>query len=448
MPRRTGIIYGPIAVGVAALASIAASPGPSSRRPLDVAPVWTGHPVGFHSLLASNRQFVAFFDAERRMTVAARRLTETNWTFAVLPEKLGWDSHNYVTFALDQAGHLHLSGNLHGNPLVYFRTTRALDIHSLERVPAMTGLQEQRATYPRFFTGPAGDLIFTYRDGGSGNGDQIYNIYDVQTRSWRRLLNGPLISGEGQKSAYLHGPVRGPDGFYHLVWIWRETPDCATSHSICYARSRDWVNWETSRGTPLLLPITFQTGEVVDPVPLHGGAVNGNVVLGFDAQKQPIVSYHKFDTNGFTQVYNTRLENGRWVQYQATDWKHRWEFGGGGSIPFEVRVGPVTLDAANQLSQHFSSREKDSGTWLLDDRNLRPLRRVPAPEAGIADLRKVRSAFPGMQVHLVPVQGSNTGPATLWLRWETLGANRDRPRPGPLPPPGMLEVYEIAQPKP
>ncbi|HPC62025.1 MAG TPA: BNR repeat-containing protein [Verrucomicrobiota bacterium] len=436
-----------VAMGVAALTSTAASPVHASRRVLEVAPVWTGHPVGFQSVVAGNRQVVAFFDAERRMTVAARELEATNWTFQVLPEKLGWDSHNYVTLAVDQAGHLHLSGNMHGNPLVYFRTSRALDIRSFERVSKMTGRQEQRVTYPRFLTGPGGDLIFTYRDGGSGNGDQIYNIYDARSRSWRRLLDGPLISGEGRKSAYLNGPLRGPDDFYHLVWIWRETPDCATSHQICYARSRDLVTWETSGGRPLPLPITFETGEVVDPVPMHGGAINGNVALGFDAQGRPIVSYHKFDTNGFTQVYNTRLEDGRWVQHQATDWKHRWEFGGGGSIPFEVRVGPVKLDTGNRLTQHFSSREQDSGAWVLDDRTLRPRRRASAADAAIADLRKVRSAFPGMQVHLVPVQGSEAAPAALWLRWETLGANRDRPRPGPLPPPGMLEVYEIPRTK-
>jgi hypothetical protein len=244
------------------------------QRVIDVAPVWAGHPVGFYSLASSNRQFVAFYDAERQMTVASRDLASTNWTFVRLPEKIGWDSHNYITMAVDRSGRLHLSGNMHVSPLVYFRAGQPVDAASLTRSP-MTGVEEMRTTYPRFFAGPQAALIFTYRMGSSGKGDQIYSVYDVESQRWRRLLDQPLVIGEGKRSAYLNGPTRGPDGYFHLCWIWRGTPDCATSHYICYARSRDLLKWETSGGKPLVLPITFESCEVVDPVPPHGGAING-----------------------------------------------------------------------------------------------------------------------------------------------------------------------------
>lgn len=410
------------------------------KHVIDVAPVWSGHPVGFHSLVASNHQFVAFYDADRRMTVAARHLSATNWNFVQLPERVGWDSHNYITMALDKYGHLHLSGNMHGNPLVYFRSEQPLEITTLKRIPGMTGQDEQRTTYPKFFEGVRGELIFTYRTGGSGNGNQIYNVYEAPTRAWRRLLDQPLLDGKGQKSAYLNGPLRGPDGYFHLTWIWRETPDCATSHHVCYARSRDLIHWETSGGNPLSLPMTFETGEVVDPVPLYGGAINGNVALGFDAQQRPIVSYHKFDTNGFTQVYNARLEDGEWKSHQATDWTYRWEFFGGGSIEFEIRVGAVTRNAEGQLEQRLSNRHHESGTWVLDDQSLKIVKRAVVKPQYPSSLGKPVSTFPGTQVHLRPVIGDSR----LWLRWETLGANRDRPRTGPLPSASRLQVYEIA----
>ena len=414
------------------------------KRVLDVSPVWSGHPVGFASLNASNRQYLAFYDAQRQMTVAMRHLPETNWTLVRLPEKVAWDSHNYVTLALDAKGHLHLSGNMHVSPLVYFRTEQPLEIGTLKRVSAMTGQHEQRTTYPKFHTGPHGELIFTYRTGSSGNGDQIYNVYDGTTRTWRRLLDQPLLNGEGRKNAYLHGPVDGPDGWLHLCWIWRETPDCATSHQICYARSRDWVHWEASGGQPLRLPITFASGEVVDPVPIHGGAINGNVVLGFDARKRPLVSYHKFDTNGFTQVFNARLEGGGWIRHQATDWKFRWEFSGGGSIRFDVKVGAVSVNADGKLIQHLSSQSEGSGTWLLDGRMLKTMKRISAKPRYPASLAKPSSEFPGLQVHLQPIAGSETRDSHCWLRWETLGPNRDQPRSGPLPPPSLLKVYELS----
>jgi len=433
--------FGALVIGL--LAMQVTADAQEIKRVMDVSPVWSGHPVGFAALTASNRQYLAFYDAERQMTVAMRRLPESNWTFVRLPEKVAWDSHNYITLAMDAAGHLHLSGNMHVKPLVYFRTEQPLEIETLKRVAAMTGQDEQRTTYPKFHTGPHGELIFTYRNGSSGNGDQIYNIYDVTTRTWRRLLEKPLLNGEGQKNAYLHGPVRGPDGWMHLCWIWRETPDCSTSHQICYARSRDWVHWETSAGKPLQLPMTFATCEVVDPVPIRGGAINGNVVLGFDAQKRPIVSYHKFDTNGCTQVFNARLEGGKWTLHQATDWKFRWDFSGGGSIGFDVKVGAVSVNADGKLVQHLSSKQEGSATWLLDERTLKATKRVAVKASTPVSLRKPVSAFPGMQVHLQPIPGSEALDSQCWLRWETLGPNRDQPRTGLLPPPSLQQVCEI-----
>src|SRR5690606_21597784 len=99
------------------------------------------------------------------------------------------------------------------------------------------------------------------------------------------------------------GPHRGPDGRYHMCWVWRDTPDCATNHSLSYAVSADLVNWERSDGTPIPLPITFATGEIVDPVPPGGGLINGNARLGFDGEGRPVISYHKHDDNGHTNIF-------------------------------------------------------------------------------------------------------------------------------------------------
>jgi hypothetical protein len=268
-------------------------------------------------------------------------LPSKEWTRQVLPTSVKWDSHNYIAMAIDDDGQLHVSGNMHAVPLVYFRTTRAGDVTSLERVEHMVGTEEAKVTYPRFFRGPDGRLIFTYRDGSSGDGNQIYNVYNPKARTWSRLLDRPLTDGQGQRNAYLVGPTLGPDGYYHLVWVWRETPDCATNHTLSYARSRDLVHWEKADGTPLPLPMTLESADVVDPVPQHGGMVNGNTVVGFDSQKRVVIGYHKFDAEGNTQIYNARFEDGHWHIQQASDWHYRWDFGGGGSIQFEVGLGPV-----------------------------------------------------------------------------------------------------------
>lgn len=428
---------------------------PAAER-IPVAPVWSGHPVGFTLLTHGDRQFAAFYDAERRMTIAARRLEAREWSFVRLPQKLGWDSHNYVTMCVDREGFLHVSGNMHGVPLVYFRSSRPLDIESLERVPAMVGAREQRVTYPAFFRGPGDALIFSYRDGSSGNGDQLYNIYDVDSRTWRRLIDGPLVSGEGLMNAYIQGPTRGPDGRFHMAWVWRDTPDCATNHDLSYARSSDLVHWETSGGKPIALPILLRTAEVVDPVPAGGGLLNSNIRLAFDRQKRPVISYHKYDMGGALQIYNARLEGDdtgstRWRIVQASAWTWRWEFSGGGSIGAQVRVSPVEV-APGGLRQRYDNDRHGAGEWLLDETTLqvKSTTRAPAiaagkPEASSIDggdhAHRPAATQPALILRSAGDSGRSPDPKISYrLEWRTRPPNRDRPYAGDPPSPSMLEL--------
>ena len=100
---------------------------------LDVAPVPASFPVRFCLLTDNSRQYVAYYDAGHQMTIASRLLGSETWTFQKLPSKIGWDSHNYITMTIDRAGQLHVSGNMHANPLVYFRTETAGDITTLKK---------------------------------------------------------------------------------------------------------------------------------------------------------------------------------------------------------------------------------------------------------------------------------------------------------------------------
>lgn len=419
-----------------------------SVETVEVDKVWSGHPVGFALLTRGDRQFVAYYDAERRMTVAARSLGQDEWQKAVLPETLGWDSHNYVTMAVDDAGYIHLSGNMHGRPLVYFRTAEPLDIATFKPA-SMVGEREDRVTYPDFLPaapGPAGELLFTYRDGGSGNGDQIYNIYDAAAQQWRRLLDVPLTSGEGKCNAYLNGPIKGPDGYYHVCWVWRDTGDCATNHDVCYARSKDMRHWEGAAGKPLALPMTVATAEVVDPVPAGGGLLNGNVKLGFDSQRRVVVSYHKYDADGNTQIYNARFEDGAWKSYRLTDWKYRWNFSGGGTIITELRLSGVKVGEDGTLRLNFTHKKYGAGTWRIDEDTLEPLGVTELPGSAATGIQDLESDASGMTVRRAGDLGAGDDPAVRYvLEWETLGPNRDKPREGPPPPPSTLRVLALGK---
>jgi hypothetical protein len=438
-----------VVAGAAAASGLAAErPRPSDPVPLDVEPVWSAHPVGFCLLTHPPFQFVAYYDAERRMSIAQRQLVSTNWSITRLPSRLGWDSHNYITMAVDREGVLHVSGNMHGAPLVYFRSEQPLNAASLRQCSAMTGERERRMTYPVFLRDRDGRLIFRYRDGGSGNGDDLYNVYDEKTRSWRRLLAQPLTSGRGRMNAYCSVPRQGPDGRFHMVWVWRDTPDCASNHDLSYACSDDLVRWTDSAGGPLTLPITVETGEIIDRVPPRGGLLNVNRELGFDNAGRPVVSYHKYDAQGDLQVYAARRETKGWNIVQVSEWKgYRWDFGGGGTIVVEVKVGAVRPLGERRLALSYSY-PRGSGIWILDESTLRPIpgatasREEPLVPPGFT---KVESTFPGMKKQIRPETGQGPAGTHFAITWETLESNRDRPRSPPWPEPSMLRVIRTAK---
>ena len=408
---------------------------------LNVADVWSGHPVGFALVTTATKQYAAYYDTNRDMTVAQRALTSNTWTFTRLPTTVGWDSHNYIAMAIDSAGYIHVSGNMHAVPLIYFRSTQPNDATTFSSA-TMVGSNETSCTYPLFFHDTSGNLIFNYRDGMSGSGNHIFNIYDTATKTWKRLLNAPFTDGQGQRNAYPVGPVLGPDNFWHMVWVWRETPDAETNHDLSYARSRDLVNWQTAAGTPLTLPITLATSDIVDPVPQNGGMINNNTKVGFDAQNRPIVAYHKFDSAGNTQLYNARFENGKWVPHKTSSWNYRWAFSGQGTLVFEIEVEPVTVDAAGNLTQRWYHAQY--GGWnafALDPTTLAATamlgRSLPYP----VSLETVESTTAGMHVRWADDSGAGPDPSIIYmLRWETLDSNRDMPRT-PIPPATHLRLY-------
>ena len=408
---------------------------------LDIGDVWSGHPVGFALVTTATRQYVAYYDTNRDLTVAQRALTSDTWTSVRLPTTVGWDSHNYIAMDIDGAGFIHVSGNMHAVPLVYFRSTQANNAAAFSSA-TMVGSNESSCTYPLFFHDTAGNLVFNYRDGSSGSGNHIFNIYDAGTKTWRRLLNAPFTDGQGQRNAYPVGPVLGPDAFWHMVWVWRETPDAETNHDLSYARSRDLVQWQTAAGANLTLPITLATSDIVDPVPVNGGMINNNTKVGFDAQNRPIVAYHKFDSAGNTQLYNARFENGKWVPHKTSSWTYRWAFSGQGTLVFEIQVEPVKVDAAGNLTQRWYHAQY--GGWnafALDPTTLAATatlgRSLPYP----ASLEPVESTTAGMHVRWQDDSGAGPDPTILYmLRWETLDSNRDMPR-SPIPPPTRLRLY-------
>jgi hypothetical protein len=296
----------------------------------------------------------------------------------------------------------------------------------------------------------SGRLVFQYRDGGSGNGSQIYNVYSDKSQSWARLLEKPLFDGEGKRNAYLRGPTHGPDGWFHVLWVWRDTPDCATNHHLSYARSRDLIHWESVAGQSLELPITLGSqGVVVDPAPPGGGMINGGQRLVFDSEDRPLIVYHKNDPEGNMQLYAARSKEGRWITSALTDWDAKVAFSGRGSMPF-IGIGIGGIDPLGEGLWSLSWRHRNYGTGRVvfrEDTLEAVTGKLPMAVPDLpSSLLRSESSFPGLDRRIAQDLGSSGDPDIRYvMAWEALGSNHDRKPSGDLPPPSQLRVYKLVR---
>ncbi len=400
----------------------------STREPflrIPVAHVPVGFPVNFALHTFGDDQFVAFYDTSHQMTVGKRKLPSSQWEFKRLPSTVGWDSHNYISMAIDRDSLIHVVGNLHSSPMIYFRSEEPLDIQSMQAVHQMTGQQEDVATYPEFIQSDD-RLVFHYRYGRSGNGYEVYNIWNPSAQKWERLLDTPLIDGEGKMNAYMQGPTLGPDGYFHLLWVWRDTPDCATNHDLSYARSKDLITWETIDGTPLELPIRYaDSSTYIDPTPVYGGLINIGIKIGFDQNDEFIAGYHKYDSAGNTQLHLAKFENSKWKRQQLTNWEYRWDFKGFGTIENELLIESPNAISDSELIFGYHHQEFGDQQLVLDAKTWKTLKVEPLKSEYQGELGKLTGLEADKQVNIILDQGYSEGGQYL-LRWETKKPNRDQ----------------------
>lgn len=401
-----------------------------------------------YALLVKDKFYAAYYDENHCITVASRVSDEDRWIISHpkgewLPEKqrfmhqTEYDSHNYLTLAMDNTGHIHLSGNMHKDKMVWFRSAKPYDIHSLV-LGKMTGEREDSTTYPLFFYGKNEELFFRYRDGESGNGDDIYNRWDEGENKWIRLQENPLLSGEGLRNAYARLPIFGPDNQWHMIWMWRDTPHCETCHDLSYARSPDLLKWYSHDGYRLPVPITLKKGDIVDASPIERGLINMSQNIGFDAKRRPLITWHRYDEKGFSQAWIARPEGNKWYKKQISDWKFRWEFSGMGSIPPDIIISAPYLKE-NYICVDFKLSSGESGTWLLDQETLNVSKTYsrsvsPLPERFYLPYEALA---PEAKVQVIPELYKL--PPKYFLRWEALPIQRDIPSAKKIRP-GMLTL--------
>ncbi len=259
-------------------------------------------------------QFVAYYDGDGFLVLGKRRLGSEKWiTTRTVYQGNAKDAHNVISIMVDGAGYLHVAWDHHNTRLRY---AKSIAPASLELGPEqeMIGSEEKNVTYPEFFKMPNGNLLFFYRDGGSGSGNLVINSYDTKTSKWQRLHTN-LIDGEGQRNAYWQAYVDN-HGTIHVSWVWRETPDVASNHDMAYACSKDGgLTWETTYGSKYRIPITAFSAEYAFRIPEKSELIN-QTAMSADEDGNPFIA--TYWRNADTDIPQYKL-----IYYGAQKWNCR-----------------------------------------------------------------------------------------------------------------------------
>ncbi|MCP5546685.1 MAG: BNR-4 repeat-containing protein [Akkermansiaceae bacterium] len=222
-------------------------------------------------------QYTAWYDNTTLTVFLARRTvsgTSTgSWeivnTGSTFVNGVNGDAHNVVSFGICETdGTLHMAWDHHGHDLRYRRSVAGLcTTNTGAWGPGMMNTEQDWlvspaqpvgiVTYPGFVSAPDGRLVFQWRYGSSGSGDNMLSVYDGTSGTWSTPVQfdtrtGTYVEGSftsTSRNSYLNGIDFTPSGDMHITWTWREGAG-TSNHDICHAYSSDLgVTWRNGAGS-------------------------------------------------------------------------------------------------------------------------------------------------------------------------------------------------------
>ncbi len=312
-----------------------------------------------------NYQFTAYYDVQSRMVFVRRDLRDNSVKTARL--KNGYntrDSHNSISLGIDPDGYLHLSYDHHGTPLNYRRSTEPLSIDTWSEPLKMTGVFEDRVTYPYFVMAPAntkdrqgkGKLYFIYRHASSGNGDICLKVYDHTKKIWEdRAVR--FIKGMEQKpwtsNAYWNHPAFDSLGRMYFTWVWRVNrggpPGLVNNHNIGYACTPDGgETWLSSRDLPLSIPLTPTNSEVIWAISPGTNLIN-QCSSAIDSKDRLHVVFYADDPGGIPQYQHLWFNVHVWQCDVISNRTGDFKLSGGGTLRLPISRPEIVIDPQNRV---------------------------------------------------------------------------------------------------
>jgi hypothetical protein len=306
-------------------------------------------------------QYASYYDADQFVVVAKRKLNAKKWEVYQTPYKGdATDAHKSISIMADGSGYLHLVWGQHNNTLNYVKSVAPGKLSFTEKMP-MLGLKEKKVSYPEFYRLANGNLLFFYRDGGSGNGNLMINQYDIKTKNWTRIQDN-LIDGEGMRNAYVQTAI-DVKGTIHLSWVWRETPDVASNHDLCYAKSIDGgITWQKSDGNRYQLPITAANAEYALKIPQQSELINQTSMYA-DENGNPFIATYWRPADETVPQYHLVYQTGN--QWKVTNLGFRktpFSLSGGGTKKIPIsRPQLICWPTKNAIAGALIFRDLERG---------------------------------------------------------------------------------------
>jgi hypothetical protein len=219
-----------------------------------------------HLLTYNGYQYATYYNAAGHVCVARRPLSGGGWQVAELSDYTltGTDAHDVVAMGISPAdGKIHLSFDQHAETLNYRKTTGDVlsNPGSVSWGPQLFGAVSHQliagntlssVTYPTFVTEPSGKLLFTFRVGTAGNGQQV--LYEYTGGQWQNLgavteSTGTYTGSGGytstSRSPYFQRLMYDQNGRLDATFTWREI-NGELNHDLMYMYSDDngrtWKN--------------------------------------------------------------------------------------------------------------------------------------------------------------------------------------------------------------
>lgn len=307
-------------------------------------------------LTVGSYQYTAFYASDAVLTVV-RMSGESVERYDLPGQYRLHDAHNSISLGYDRDHCLHITYDHHGTKLKYRRSSTPYAIDTWRDEQSMTGLYEDRVTYPTFINPRLEHpLTLLYRDGDSEKGSARLKTFDEKLGIWSDHT-AAVLSGENNHpwtcNGYWNHPAIGKDGALHLSFVWRThsigSDRLVNNLNICYAKSFDnGLTWQTSTGIDYRSPITPVNSEVIIAVPPGSNLMN-QCSMALDGHGYPHIAYYANDNMGIPQYFHLWQTASGWRVRQVSNRKEPFQLKGIGTLQIPISRPEIILDQEDNV---------------------------------------------------------------------------------------------------